>query len=79
MGGDCYIVYPGASSIRMERFIEGLQAAEKVRLLREEYRANGNESALKPLEEALSRFHARLLQEGDAEQDVNALLPLLNP
>lgn len=79
VGGDCYIVYPGASSIRMERFIEGLQAAEKVRLLREEYRATGNESALKPLEEALSRFRARLLQEGDAEQDVNALLPLLNP
>ena len=63
----------------MERFIEGLQAAEKVRLLREEYRAGGNENALKPLEEALSRFRARLLQEGDAEQDVNALLPLLNP
>jgi hypothetical protein len=33
--GDTYFTYPGArSSIRFERLIEGIQAAEKVRILR---------------------------------------------
>ena len=32
--GDCFLVYPGGSSIRFERLIEGIQAYEKVRLLR---------------------------------------------
>lgn len=32
--GDCYLVYPGESSIRMERLVEGIQAYEKIRILR---------------------------------------------
>ena len=32
--GDCYLVYPDGSSIRMERLVEGIQAYEKIRLLR---------------------------------------------
>lgn len=32
--GDCYLVYPGGSSIRFERLVEGIQAYEKVRQLR---------------------------------------------
>ncbi|MBQ6226695.1 MAG: DUF4091 domain-containing protein [Bacteroidaceae bacterium] len=32
--GDCYLVYPGGSSIRFERLVEGIQAYEKARLLR---------------------------------------------
>ena len=31
--GDCFLVYPGESSIRMERLVEGIQAYEKIRLL----------------------------------------------
>ncbi len=34
--GDCFLVYPGGSSIRMERLIEGIQDFEKIRILREE-------------------------------------------
>ena len=33
--GDCYLVYPDGSSIRMERLIEGIQDYEKIRILRE--------------------------------------------
>ena len=33
--GDCYLVYPDGSSIRMERLIEGIQDNEKIRILRE--------------------------------------------
>ena len=32
--GDCYLVYPDGSSIRFERLTEGVQAFEKIRLLR---------------------------------------------
>ena len=32
--GDCFLVYPGGSSIRFERMVEGIQAYEKIRLLR---------------------------------------------
>lgn len=36
LSGDCFFVYPGESSIRMERLVEGIQAYEKVRILRAE-------------------------------------------
>ncbi|MBR2497449.1 MAG: DUF4091 domain-containing protein, partial [Parabacteroides sp.] len=43
--GDTYTVYPGPrSSIRFERFTEGLQNCEKIRILREELAAKGAES-----------------------------------
>ena len=32
--GDCFLVYPDGSSIRFERLVEGIQAYEKIRLLR---------------------------------------------
>ena len=32
--GDCYLAYPTGSSIRMERLVEGIQAYEKLRILR---------------------------------------------
>lgn len=31
--GDCFIAYPGGSSIRLERMVEGIQAYEKIRIL----------------------------------------------
>ena len=32
--GDCYLIYPDGPSIRSERLIEGIQAYEKIRILR---------------------------------------------
>ncbi len=55
--GDTYIIYPGArSSIRFERLIEGIQCAEKIRLLRNEMKAKGNNKALKRIDNALKPF-----------------------
>ena len=55
--GDCYIVYPFArSSIRFERLIEGIQNAEKVRLLRKEWTAKGDTKRLRQLEEAMKPY-----------------------
>ncbi|WP_242034334.1 glycoside hydrolase domain-containing protein [Dysgonomonas sp. BGC7] len=44
--GDTYIVYPNArTSVRFERLIEGIQDAEKIRILRNEFtKANSQES-----------------------------------
>jgi hypothetical protein len=49
--GDTYIVYPEArSSIRFERLIEGIQDAEKIRILRETFAKAGTDEAKEKLE-----------------------------
>ncbi|MCM1109851.1 MAG: DUF4091 domain-containing protein [Clostridium sp.] len=53
--GDTYCVYPGGgSSIRWERFIEGIQTSEKVRLLRDELSDAGRVDDLARLDNALA-------------------------
>jgi len=48
--GDTYIVYPNArSSIRFERLVEGIQDAEKIRILREELQNDTSGEAKKKL------------------------------
>jgi len=48
--GDTYIVYPaGRSSIRFERLREGIQDAEKIRLLREQFMLGSSEAARQKL------------------------------
>ena len=57
--GDCYLIYPGArSSIRMERLIEGIQDAEKIRLLREEFTRKKANGKLRKLNRIVSEFSA---------------------
>ncbi|MDR1407024.1 MAG: DUF4091 domain-containing protein [Tannerella sp.] len=59
--GDTYIVYPDArSSIRFERLVEGIQDAEKIRILREEWTAMTSDDAankLKTLNLEIEKFH----------------------
>jgi len=59
--GDTYIVYPDArSSIRFERLIEGIQDAEKIRILRENLLADNSPEVkenLQQLEDMISRFN----------------------
>lgn len=73
VGGDCYLVYPGASSIRFERLREGLVLAEKIRLLREEYTRTGNTEALRLLNEEVARFARQPITHANAAQMVNRL------
>ena len=62
--GDTYLIYPGArTSIRMERMSAGVQAFEKVRILREEFKEQGDEASLKILEEMLDSFEEYRLPE----------------
>ncbi len=71
--GDTYIVYPGAmSSIRFERLVEGIQDAEKIRILRQELEAEGTEEArgkLEALENLLRQFDIR-----ERPEDTDGLL-----
>ncbi|WP_286834056.1 DUF4091 domain-containing protein, partial [Proteiniphilum sp. UBA5280] len=54
--GDTYVVYPdGRSSIRFERLREGIQDAEKIRILRKNLQ--NEPEKLKQLEEMLRRFN----------------------
>ena len=52
--GDCYLVYPGGTSIRFERLIEGIQDYEKIRILKE--MASPAQKAM--LDEVLARYFA---------------------
>ena len=55
--GDTYIVYPGArSSIRFERLREGIQDAEKIRILRDQL-ALASPVKLNKLNEAVAKFN----------------------
>lgn len=55
--GDTYSIYPGPrSSIRFERFAEGLQQAAKADVLRRELSAKGDTAALADLDAALELF-----------------------
>lgn len=69
--GDCYLVYPGGSSIRFERLTEGIQTFEKIRLLRPEL----NLKQAKDLDEMLRYFNAG---KYEPEKDAAPLLKQLN-
>jgi len=75
--GDTYSIYPGPrSSIRFERLAEGIQACEKIRLLRAELQG----AELEALEEAVSRFtpEGMALSGMSAAEAVEALKAVLN-
>ena len=76
--GDTYFIYPGArSSIRFERLIMGVQAYEKIRLLREEYQIKGDMDGFRRLNEALSAFDEGLMPaESSSDQIAKALREL---
>lgn len=79
--GDTYMVYPDArSSIRFERLVEGIQDAEKIRVLRRKYtEENTPESLAKlnQLEQAIQYFDT-LEPSSDWQDRLNAAKNLLN-
>lgn len=78
--GDTYLVYPGArSGVHFERFIEGVQAAEKVRVLREEYTAKGDLEALNWINQCLRVFSSHIVDAPDLTTSmVNQFEEVLN-
>ena len=66
--GDCYLVYPGCTSIRFERLVEGIQDFEKIRILKQ--KATPAQAAA--LDEVLSKYFAS--NEYDSSQKAEDLL-----
>ena len=51
------MIYPhGRSSVRFEKLIEGIQAYEKIRILRDEFTREGDTAKLSKLEEVIEMF-----------------------
>lgn len=67
--GDTYLVYPGGrTSLRFEKLVQGIQAYEKVNILRKEYAERKQKGKLKKLEKALGEFdEGKLPQEPAAD------------
>ena len=77
--GDTYLVYPGARScIRFERLIEGIQAHEKITILRQEFEKKGNKAGLKKIEKMLAPFNLGDMPEIPAAVTVNRANQILN-
>jgi hypothetical protein len=76
--GDCFLVYPQRSSIRMERLVEGVQDAEKIRILRKEFAAAGKTKQLEQLNAAVARFTAANLTQTNAGEMVARGRAVLN-
>ncbi len=79
--GDTYYVYPGGrTSMRFEKLITGIQAFEKIRILKETFTKNNNNAGLKKIEDILNAFDENLLEQTPANvftekamQEVNKL------
>ena len=78
--GDTYMVYPGGrSSIRFERIIEGVEAAEKSSILREEYERELQTEALRLLNETINGFKSgNVTTEEETAYLISQLQHLLN-
>ncbi|MEG0887031.1 MAG: DUF4091 domain-containing protein [Bacteroides sp.] len=77
--GDTYLVYPGnRSSIRFEKLIEGIQAYEKVRVLKAEFEANGNTRGTKKIEALLAPFKGSFAPADVTKQRVERAMKELN-
>ena len=64
--GDCFLVYPGGSSIRMERLVHGIQDFEKVKILRRQLKGK----SLQRLENALQPFVSNNLKPSQNAADM---------
>ncbi len=77
--GDLYQIYPGPrSSIRFEKFIEGIQDFEKIRILRDEFTKTGNVKGNNELDEILCPFNLIKLKNTPASETVTIAKDRLN-
>lgn len=78
-GGDTYLVYPGPrSSIRFEKLIEGIQAHEKITILRKDFEKTGNKAGLKKIDKMLAPFYLLDYPQVKPAETVNRANKILN-
>ncbi|MEG1580282.1 MAG: DUF4091 domain-containing protein [Bacteroidaceae bacterium] len=67
--GDSYLVYPEArTSIRFEKFVDGVEMYEKIALLRKDFKAKGDTKSLKQIDKVLKTFSIENFKRGIAPQ-----------
>ncbi|RGN48675.1 MULTISPECIES: DUF4091 domain-containing protein [unclassified Bacteroides] len=77
--GDTYLIYPGGrSSLRFEHLIDGIQAYEKIRLLKKEYAEKGDKRKLDKIDKALQLFDETTLKEVPAAKAIGKAKRMLN-
>jgi len=77
--GSLFQFYPGPrTSIRFEKLIEGIQAFEKIRILREEFEKEGSSEKIKDLDELLATFELVNLESIPAAATVENAKEVLN-
>lgn len=77
--GDTFFFYPGPrSSVRFERLIEGIETAEKVRIMREEWRNSRKTDKIKALNDLLDLLKAKPLKIGSTAEFARKVETLLN-
>ncbi len=77
--GDTYLIYPGGrSSLRFEHLIDGIQAYEKIRLLKKEYAEKGDKRKLNQIDKALQLFDETTLKEVPAAKAIGKAKRMLN-
>lgn len=78
-GGDTYLVYPaGRTSMRFERMIAGIQAYEKIRLLRQELEVKKDRKGINRLNKALELFDESTLEEKPAAAVIQEARRIVN-
>lgn len=76
--GDTFLIYPGnRSSMRFEKLIEGIQAYEKIRILRNECRNGKDTGKTAQLEDALASLRIADLAETPASIAVDKIMVIL--
>lgn len=76
--GDTYFIYPGArTSVRFERLIMGVQAYEKIRILRDEFQREGNMEGFELINRALGYFNEGLMPGESSAEQINRARTLL--
>lgn len=74
--GDTYFVYPGGSSIRFERLIEGIQDYEKINILKAKYK--NTPGKLLPLLAVIKEFETAALKDQPAMLQLQKAKAVLN-
>lgn len=77
--GDTYLAYPGpGSSIRYEQLIRGIQDFEKIRILKNELKAAGDQEGIKNLDQVLNDCTLESLGKNGAASLVRSVESVIN-
>ena len=70
--GDTYLIYPGGrTSIRFEKMIDGIQAYEKIHILKNEFKKNRNTKAVNKINKILEFFDETELENTSSDKIID--------